>query len=161
MKQLRAAFLLKVKKQGKMGCWEWTGYRTDKGYGQFCWNGKVGPAHRFSLIAHGVVLPAGMYVCHKCDNPGCVNPAHLFIGTAKDNMADCMAKGRNWPPPVHRLLDDERAKFILTAYKPFKITAPMLARMFKVGVPVIRGVLFGKAWRHIKAQVERAQRDSK
>jgi len=78
------------------GCWEWTGSRNEKGYGRFNAGGHspIG-AHRYAWqLAYGPV-PPGRMVLHECDNPPCVNAAHLFLGTAADNMTDMVAKGRS------------------------------------------------------------------
>jgi hypothetical protein len=76
------------------GCWEWTGYRGEQGYGVFSLGGKNHRAHRFSYAHNVGPVRSGQMVCHRCDNPSCVRPDHLFLGSGKDNAADCIAKGR-------------------------------------------------------------------
>ncbi len=76
------------------GCWEWTGsLNRPNGYGQFGFNDKLWKSHRFSAKYIGNMDIDNLYVCHKCDNPKCVNPDHLFVGTQFDNMKDRYAKG--------------------------------------------------------------------
>lgn len=76
------------------GCWVWTGYRDKDGYGRIGVNDKRIGAHQFSYSLHCGQIPTGMCVCHRCDNPACVRPDHLFLGTVLDNNKDRTQKGR-------------------------------------------------------------------
>lgn len=87
-------FWSKVEIGGEDDCWKWTGTDIGRGYGTISVNGLGVRAHRISLYLSGVRLPGGYVVCHKCDNPSCVNPAHLTTGTQQYNMRDCASKGR-------------------------------------------------------------------
>jgi hypothetical protein len=88
----------RVKKGGPNDCWFWSGRPTNAGYGIFQIGGKgsrVVSAHRFSYELHKEPIPKGLHIMHSCDNRLCVNPAHLSVGTAKENALDCIAKGRH------------------------------------------------------------------
>jgi len=93
-------FWKKVEQRGPGECWPWSGATNPQGYGQL-WDGtRKRPAHRIAWeILHGQPFPEGMDACHTCDNPGCVNPQHIFPGTPRDNAMDSMAKGRAHIPP--------------------------------------------------------------
>lgn len=78
------------------GCWIWTGSVVGGRYGQTTMgDGKPMKAHRVSYLTYVGEIPDGMMVCHKCDNPRCINPEHLFLGSALDNQRDSVVKGRN------------------------------------------------------------------
>jgi len=79
------------------GCWIWTGCLAKKGYGKIFLGGTNGPvalAHRVAWTLENGPIPSGMFVCHRCDNPPCVRPDHLFLGDCMANLSDMRAKGR-------------------------------------------------------------------
>lgn len=81
------------------GCWQWIGSKQAYGYGQLRVGNGPMRAHRFAYIIKHGAIPEGMDVLHRCDNRSCVNPAHLFLGTQADNIADMDAKGRRRTVP--------------------------------------------------------------
>lgn len=88
-------------------CWEWAGPRQPAGYGVVVVNGVHLAAHRWTYsLFSGQDIPSGMVACHRCDNPPCVNPAHIFVGTSRDNTHDMIRKGRGRNP----LFEQMRAK---------------------------------------------------
>jgi hypothetical protein len=109
------SFEAKYQVNENTGCWEWTASFARGGYGQFFTSVKDGRewyrAHRFSYIAHKGDIPEGMVVMHECDNPRCVNPDHLRLGTQADNVADMDAKNRGiWNRTVKMKMDVEGIK---------------------------------------------------
>lgn len=91
---LRASEFWKTVSVG-LGCWAWTGALNQKGYGRFFHRGQSFGAHRIAFaLGKNTALPGSIFICHRCDNPACVNPDHLFLGTANDNNQDMKAKGR-------------------------------------------------------------------
>lgn len=126
-------------------CWIWTAYTFSKGYGQF-WNGsRIMLAHRYSWELHYGTLPKNLFICHKCDNPPCVNPEHLFLGTHQDNMDDMIAKNRDYH---NKKLTDAQVLQIYNSIKPAKD----VAEEYKVHVSTIheikRGVTYKKVTEH-------------
>jgi hypothetical protein len=76
-------------------CWIWTGAKNYNGYGRFKYKKKMYGAHRFAYILYKEDIPEELCVCHTCDNPSCVNPDHLWLGTRKENNKDMIRKGRD------------------------------------------------------------------
>jgi hypothetical protein len=90
-------FLSSIREDGSSGCWEWTAGRNlppSLPYGRFKFHWRECKAHNFSYALFEGPIPDGLLVCHKCDNPKCVRPDHLFLGTPLDNVRDCHSKGR-------------------------------------------------------------------
>lgn len=90
-----STFWAKVKRGAEAECWPWTETLNPHGYGDCKYQGRRTNAHRIAFeLANGESLPSDVVVCHRCDNPACCNPAHLFSGSQGDNVRDCHAKGR-------------------------------------------------------------------
>lgn len=116
-------FWSKVDRRSAHECWVWTGPVDRKGYGWFTYHGRKVRAHRMAIEIAVGKIPPGLFGLHRCDNPPCCNPAHLFTGSHQDNMADAQSKGRmkGWPGPhpesAHvRKIDRETAGVIRARY---------------------------------------------
>lgn len=134
------------------GCWNWTGFLNWAGYGRLSvGNRKMRSAHRLSFEMHGGEIPRGMVVMHTCDNPACVNPGHLLLGTMKDNTQDMLAKGRG----NHRCPQGEgnpNNKLTADQAREAKFGPAMgseLARRFGVSQTTISDIRKGRIWGHL------------
>lgn len=146
-------FWSKVRKT--RGCWRWVGTVHKRGRGQF-WDGsRMTVAARFSYELLVGEIPPGLYVCHHCDNPLCVRPDHLFVGTQNDNMKDMAAKGR-----ANRSVGARNGRAKLTeadvryiranwTYRSRTHSQKQLAAAFGVDVITIQQVLYRKRWAHV------------
>jgi len=152
-----AEFWARVEKSD--GCWTWARTRDREGYGRFKFAGKYAFAHRVAWTIVNGKIPQGMAVMHKCDNPPCVNPAHLMIGTWADNNRDRMLKGRNGnsgAPPGERngraVLTEDKVRFIRKLYSsPGKGPSHAdVAKRFGVSKQAIDAVVSGKSWSHVR-----------
>ena len=138
-------------------CWIFIGNRVKNGYGQICINGKIGIAHRHSYVAFKGDIPGGLLVCHKCDNPSCVNPEHLFIGTHQDNSDDKIKKGRH-----NAAKGEKHYKSKLSATDVINIrsmakdglTENEIAKKFNIGRGAVSSIKRRQCWKHIQDEVK-------
>ena len=133
------------------GCWNWTSAKHVKGYGLFKVNNRQIRAHRLSYEMHFGPIFEGILVLHECDNPGCVNPKHLFLGTNADNMADKVAKGRQ-AHYGHRGDDHPTAKLTVAqvlAIRAASGTHREVSHEFGVSRKQIEDIRARRAWKYI------------
>ena len=163
MNTLSARFWAKVNKSGTtpshylhLGpCWVWVGCVEADGYGRVHVGGKGVLAHRQSWLMSRGTIPDGLCVLHHCDNPPCVNPDHLFLGTPGDNAADRAAKGRNGatgaPGERHGFanLTDDAVRTIRADCASGLQTHREIAARFGVSRSVVSTISANKAWRHV------------
>lgn len=126
--------------------WLWIGSLSKKGYGQI---DKI-MAHRFSFELHTRASPGVLFVCHRCDNPRCVRPDHLFLGTNDDNVADKMTKGREvrGARVVTAKLNAEQVRRLRAEYIA-GATQPVLAERYGLTRTHVSDIVCRKAWRHV------------
>lgn len=145
---LEKRFWSGVKKEDK--CWIWIGSKTLKNYGKLYDRGRVLRAHRISWGLHYGLIPDRMNVLHKCDNPPCIRPDHLFLGTHQDNSDDMVNKLRTVHGSKHHRskLSELKVKEIFRL-RDSGMSQRKIGAIFGVSKPTIRYVLTGKTWRHV------------
>jgi hypothetical protein len=147
-------------------CIIWTKAKLKSGYGVTSKNGKSALIHRVTAEKYYGEIPKGMVVAHKCDNPSCYNPEHLFICTQAENMQDMKNKGRSPKGEKHRTkkhphlilkgekignskLTEEQIKQIRERYVPRKVSLTMLANEFNIAFQTVSKIINNKLWKHI------------
>lgn len=152
MKTLKEIFWSKVSIKSENECWEWLMSKDKCGYGRLMFNSIREKAHRISWKLINGEIPDGLYVCHKCDNPSCVNPKHLFLGTQKDNMVDMRKKNRQ--PSVlgeknpKAKLTEEIVLEIRLLYQ-FGIRQYEIAKMYKISRFLVFDIVHRRKWKHV------------
>jgi hypothetical protein len=151
---VRERFLAKVCRDAASGCWLWQGMVTPDGYGVAFIAGKRQAAHRAAWMLFCSPIPAAMAVCHKCDVRACVNPDHLFIGTAADNAQDRVNKDRTPRGERHHAtkLTANQVSRIKAMLAEDRMYMSEIAREFGVSISTIAGIKQGKTWRDVEAQ---------
>lgn len=146
-------FWANVDKGSKDECWNYKANLDLRGYGRLKVNRKTVRVHRFSYELHYGQIPQGLYVCHSCDNPSCVNPAHLWLGTQSDNMKDCAQKDRQG-----RLLGETNPSAKLSETLVLEIRQSVasgarvvdVANNFNISVSLVYQIIRREVWGHIE-----------
>lgn len=174
---LEVRFWSKVNKTNPNGCWIWLGTKDRKGYGKIHAHGKNGVlAHRVAWELTNGLIPNRLHILHHCDNPSCVNPAHLFLGTNADNVADKLKKGRQaqgetiaatrrgdnnvsrrYPERLVRgeasslsKLTTEQVIQIISRYRTGGISQKALAKEYGITQSQVNRIVKGQNWKHIQ-----------
>ena len=130
------------------GCWLWKAGKDKDGYGKFALDGNSTRAHRFMYELEIGSIPDGLLVCHSCDNPSCVRPSHLWLGTNTENMADSARKGRKPSGernPAAKITEGD-VKLARRLWKTGEWQVRQLAELFAVNKSQVHNIVTGKSW---------------
>lgn len=147
---LQERFEISHSPEPNTGCWIWTQSVDKDGYGLICKEKKQRRAHRMAYELFVGQIPKGILVCHICDTPSCVNPSHLFLGTAKDNTQDCIKKGRDYRP---RGNDHPNSKVssedvdVIRRLRSYNLALKEIAAKFGLSFQHVSAIARGVSWK--------------
>lgn len=148
---IRERLLSKIAVDEITGCWNWVPPLHHSGYATLHADGRTRRAHRVSYEVHCGPIPDGMCVCHRCDNPKCINPEHLFLGTTAENVADRESKGRHNSPKGEehgcaKLTDQE----VIAIRRESGASHREIAAKYGVSRTTVTEVRSGVRWKHVR-----------
>ena len=152
MSDIMNRLLEKVKLDEETGCWMWQGAGDKNGYGCMKIDGRRGKAHRWMYEAVFGKFDRKLLVCHHCDTPACVNPAHLFLGNDADNIRDKVSKGRQARGEMfssRTKLTQDAVLEIRERYARGNVTQQELAQQYGVGIMQVSRIIRHKRWAHV------------
>jgi hypothetical protein len=160
-KKDRMRFESKIDKlSSSQRCWHWTGGLNINGYGKIWIKGATYQAHRVSYELYKGFIDKDLLVCHSCDNPICINPEHLWLGTCKENIRDSFNKKRKIMPKGENCswskLTKEQVNEIKSKYVPYKYHSSMLAKEYKVSGGAILKIINNENWRQNGIQIDKS-----
>jgi hypothetical protein len=126
-------------------CWSWKGGTTISGYGRMQPDRKSLLAHRVSWMIYKGEIPPSLNVLHKCDNPRCSNPDHLFLGTQSDNVKDMISKNRS---SIYKNLDKKKVLEIKSLLKS-KVGMPLIADSYGISLFTVKAIKYGLTWKNV------------
>ncbi len=147
-KDVLERFVTKFERRGANDCWPWTGAKNNNGRGVFSWTERV--ASRAAYVLFVGPIPDGQVVRHTCDNGACVNPAHLLLGSQRDNMQDAIDRHRfvRGEASPNAKLDEDRVRSILTSTDSIEV----LADRYSVSPEMIGMIQRGLRWKHVEVE---------
>jgi len=149
---IRERFWARVAPENENGCRLWVGNFFTTGYGDFAWKGRSTGAHRVAWMLERGEIPAGKLICHHCDVKGCVNPDHLYVGSALDNSRDAHQRNRVRPPKgeQHSAAKLTAAAVVEIRRRAATESTASLAREFGAGWATVRDVIAGRTWKSVR-----------
>jgi hypothetical protein len=144
---IKDALFAKADIQPASECWQWMGSTDKDGYGVFSYERKTLKAHRVALELSGVHVEKGQFVCHTCDNPKCINPAHLYVGTPQRNVADKVERQRQ--PKGEGIHAAKLTSDAVLAIRASGETDEALSRRYGVSRSAVTLARNGTTWRHV------------
>lgn len=141
----------------RSGCWLWIGSTVTDGYGVWVAHGQR-TAHRAAYVMHKGAIPNGLHVLHKCDQPNCVNPEHLFLGTHQDNMADLRAKGRAYGAKGEANYGAKLTEEQVMAVMADPRSCAEISAQYGVTGAMVDKIRNGKSWPHLFDEAIKAER---
>ena len=134
------------------GCWIWLGAKVTDGYGEIMVNGKQIRTHRLAWELTNGSIPKGMCVCHRCDNPSCINPKHLFLGTNNDNIQDRIKKGRRGGPKGgENYISSKLKSFQIKEIRMLKgeMSERKIAEEYHIGKSQVHRIVSKQCWKSL------------